>query len=168
MHPSVMALLIPALLTAAQPAQAYQEADLIRLLDSGHCDNCDLSGTELRGRKLVGASLKDSDLSGADLTDCNLRRADLTGANLRDARLSGADLSGSRLQGANLYGVDLSETKLAGADMRGVDLRHMDIDLALEFLDLTGVLLEGARFKDGARCLGLPAKGGWGCAAEVQ
>jgi len=57
---------------------------------------------------------------------------------------------------------------LAGADMRDTDMRHMDIDLALEFLDLTGVLLEGARFKNGERCSGLPAKGGWGCAAEVR
>jgi uncharacterized protein YjbI with pentapeptide repeats len=146
-------------------AAAFEQVDLTRLLDSGNCDHCDLSDSDLRGRRFAGASLAGSNLSGADLSGCNLRYANLIGVDLTQAKLSGADLSGARLQGARLYGVDLSETRLAGADMRDVDLSHMDIDLALEFLDLTGVLLEGAQFKDGVRCAGLPEKGGWGCAA---
>ena len=161
----LLALLLSILSLASA---AFQPQDLERLLQSGRCDHCDLSGSDLRGRQLVGASLVGSDLRDADLSRSRLRYADLSGAHLSGARLQGADLSGARLRGARLYGVDLSETRLAGADLRDTDMSHMDIDLALEFLDLTGVLLEGARFKDGVRCAGPPEKGGWGCSAVAE
>ena len=150
--------LLPVLISL--PASAFEATDLARLLDSGRCDRCDLRWADLSGRRLTGVSLAGSDLRGADFSGSNLRYADLTRADLGQARLDGADLSGARLQGARLFGVDLTETRLAGADLRDADLRHLDVDLALEFLDLTGVLLEGARFRDGVRCAGLPAKGG--------
>ncbi len=67
------------------------------------------------------------------------------------------------LRGAILTGVDLTETHLTGADLRDADLRHLDIDIAFEFVELIGVQLNGARFKNGVRCAGFPAKGGWGC-----
>ena len=53
-----------------------------------------------------------------------------------------------------------------GADLRWANLDHLDLDLDLEFIDLTGVLLEGARFKHGMQCAALPPKGGWGCQAS--
>jgi len=147
---------------------AFEQADLARLLDNGRCDRCDLSNSDLSGRQLANASLAGSNLGGANLSNSNLRYANLLDADLTQAKLDGADLSAARLRGARLYGVDLSETRLTGSDMRDTDMSHMDIDLALEFLDLTGVLLEGARFKNGVRCAGLPEKGGWGCAAVLE
>jgi len=168
MHVPIGRLLVLLLCSVSLQAGAFEQADQTRLLDSGGCERCDLSDSDLSGRPLANASLADSNLSGSNLSNSNLRYANLTGADLTQARLDGADLSGARLRGARLYGVDLSQTRLAGADMRDTDMSHMDIDLALEFLDLTGVLLEGAQFKDGVRCAGLPEKGGWGCAAVVE
>lgn len=167
-HVPVGRLLAFLFCTVSLQAAAFEQADLTRLLDTGNCERCDLSDSDLSGRPFANASLAGSNLSGANLSNSNLRYVNLIGADLTRARLEGADLSGSRLRGARLYGVELSETRLAGADMRDTDMSHMDIDLALEFLDLTGVLLEGARFKDGVRCAGLPEKGGWGCAAVVE
>lgn len=63
---------------------------------------------------------------------------------------------------------DLSGKSLQGAMLAYSDLTHLDIDLDLEFIELTGVNLEGARFKDGVRCGSLPEAGGWGCSAATE
>lgn len=85
---------------------------------------------------------------------------DLSGADLRERELDGAEF-----RGADLRGVALHAVRLAGADLRDTDLRHLDADLDLEFVDLRGVRLEGARFADGVVCGPMPDKGGFGCAA---
>ncbi len=147
-------------------ALAYKHADLERLLRTGVCYQCDLRGVDLRGRDLSNSRLGRSDLSGADLRQANLRSANLGCATLDNAHLEGANLEGAVLREARLYGVDISSVRLAGADLRDADLSHLDVDMDLEWVDLTGVLLEGARFKDGVRCAGFAKKGGWGCAAR--
>ena len=129
----------------ATSAFAFDAADLQRLLSSGECRGCDLRGADLRERDLGGARLDDADL--------------------RDAQLAGTSLMGASLRSARLTGVSLSEVVLAGADLRDADLTHLNIDRDLEFVDLRGVLLEGARFADGRRCGPLPEIGGWGCSA---
>lgn len=126
-------------------AQAFDPGDLQRLMASGQCRGCDLRNADLRNRDLSGAQLEGSDLSGA--------------------RLGGSSLAGARLRGARLRGVALFDVRLTGADLRDADLTHLDIDRDLEFVDLTGVLLEGARFSNGRRCGPLPEIGGWGCSA---
>lgn len=155
------ALVFASLLTA--PAVAFEQAELDRLLKTKHCNGCNLEGADLRGKALQGAELRWVMLDRADLRGANLKGADLTGASLQGARLDRANLQGVRLEGARLLGVDLSEVKLIGADLRWADLRHLDVDVAFEFVELIGVQLEGARFKDGVRCGGFPPKGGWGC-----
>ena len=151
--------------TPAADLLAYDTGDLAQLQASGGCNGCDLTAADLRRKKLVNASLRWSDLRGADLRGSELERADLSGARLENARLEGANLRGAVLQGARMRGVNLSRVRLSGADLRWADLSHLDVDLDLEFVDLVGVLLEGALFKHGVRCAALPAKGGWGCAA---
>ncbi|MFQ5754717.1 MAG: pentapeptide repeat-containing protein [Acidiferrobacterales bacterium] len=141
----------------------FDQADLKSLLDTKICNGCDLQGADLRNKALEGAQLKWSNLNDADLQGVKLNGGDLTGATLERARLANANFQGAKLQGARLLGVDLSEVKLIGADLRWADLRHLDVDLAFEFVELIGVQLEGARFKDGVRCGGFPPKGGWGC-----
>lgn len=153
-------------LLSAASTQAFEAADLQALLDTKVCNGCDLAGADLRSKQLEGARLKWTDLSRADLRGANLSGADLTGAVLERAKLDGANLQGAKLEGAHLFGVDLSDVRLIGADLRWVDLTHLDVDLAFEFVELIGVRLEGARFKDGVRCTGFPAKGGWGCATN--
>jgi len=145
------------------PAVAFDPAELDRLLKTKHCNGCNLEGVDLRGKALQGAELRWVMLDRADLRGANLKGADLTGASLQGARLERANLQGARLEGARLLGVDLSEVKLIGADLRWADLRHLDVDVDFEFVELIGVQLEGARFKDGVRCGGFPPKGGWGC-----
>ena len=124
-------------------AHALDADDLQTLLSSGECRGCDLRNADLRNR----------DLSGAHLD----------AADLRNAQLAGSSLIGASLRGARLTGVELFAVRLTGADLRDADLTHLHIDRDLEFLDLTGVLLEGARFADGQRCGPLPEIGGWGC-----
>ncbi|MCP3870390.1 MAG: pentapeptide repeat-containing protein [Gammaproteobacteria bacterium] len=87
-------------------------------------------------------------------------------SGLSNTQLKGTDLSGAVLQGGNLGGVELFDTRLQGADMRWAKMEHLEVDLALEFVDLTGVLLEGALFKHGVRSRSFPEKGGRGCAAR--
>jgi hypothetical protein len=127
----------------AGAAHAFDAGDLETLLASGKCPGCDLRGADLRNRNLNGVQLN--------------------AADLRDARLAGSSLAGASLRGARLTGIDFFEVRLTGADLRDADLSHLHIDRDLEFMDLTGVLLEGARFSDGRRCGPLPEIGGWGC-----
>lgn len=130
----------------AATALAASPGALEQLRASNQCPGCDLRKADLRRQTLVGA--------------------DLRGADLRQARLQGADLRGARLEKADLRGVALHEVVLAGADLRNADLRHLHVDEDLEFIDLRGVRLEGARFAKGVRCGPLPAKGGFGCSAQ--
>lgn len=86
----------------------------------------DLSGSNIRIRKLKGINLKGADLRGAALTG-----ADLRGANLEHADLSGADLMEADLRGAWLAGADLGGANLMGADLRKADLTDVNLDNAV-------------------------------------
>lgn len=147
---------------------AFDAQDLTTLLDTKICNECNLERAVLRDQQLAGAQLKAADLNRADLRGANLRGANLTEASLRRAKLGHTDLRGAKLRRATLIGVDLTETHLIGADLREADLRHLDIDIAFEFVELIGVQLDGARFKNGVRCAGFPTKGGWGCKTAVD
>ncbi|MCU7918753.1 MAG: pentapeptide repeat-containing protein [Candidatus Thiodiazotropha sp. (ex Epidulcina cf. delphinae)] len=162
----LIATLAGLLAMVVSPLAAWDKSDLERLHTSSECNGCNLEGADLSGVELKGAKLRWAGLKGVDLRGANLRYADLTGADLRQARLTKSHLEGAILQGSRLTGVDLSETHLMGADLRWADLSHLDVDFALEFVDLIGVLLEGARFSHGVRCGAFPDKGGFGCAAR--
>ncbi|MCU7851568.1 MAG: pentapeptide repeat-containing protein [Candidatus Thiodiazotropha sp. (ex Monitilora ramsayi)] len=163
---NVLAVMTAIALLSASPLAAEDASDLKQLQATGECNGCNLEGVDLHGIDLIGAKLRWARLKGADLQGANLQRADLTGADLRQAHLTNTQLEGAILQGSRLSGVDLSETRLMGADLRWADMTHLDVDLALESIDLIGVLLEGARFSHGVRCGAFPAKGGFGCAAH--
>lgn len=62
-------------------------------LDPDLRPRADLSGKDLRSRRLCGADLRSSYLIAADLRGSDLTAVDLLGADLRNARLEGADLS---------------------------------------------------------------------------
>lgn len=161
------ALLLPVLeLLSNQPALSFDENDLKSLLDTKVCIGCDLRRVDLRSAKLTGVDLKWSRLQQADLRDAELDGATLIGANLEKAKLEGASLRGARLEGARLWGVDLAAIRLTGADLRWADITHFDIDVDLEHVELVGVKLDGAWFKNDVRCGGSPERGGWGCAAR--
>jgi uncharacterized protein YjbI with pentapeptide repeats len=97
------------------PSQANE--DLVILLQSKECSECQLADMDL-----VHADLRDADLSGAKLQRANLSQAKLDGADLSFSDLSftslrGASLRGSNLTGAKFYGTDLRDSDLTGAQL---------------------------------------------------
>ena len=108
----LMVFLITGCMGIGSNAIAADQQDLIQLLDSRQCQECQLSEVEL---------------THANLRDANLQRARLQRANLSQAQLDGADLSGSDLsftsfQGASLRGANLRNSRLIGTDFRSADL----------------------------------------------
>ena len=95
-------------------AQAYSDADLQKLMTTGSCLECDLSGAVLIHMKLSGADLKNANLTSANLTDTYL-----VGANLERANLSRAILTSTNLAGANLLRAKLGGANLLFANMSG-------------------------------------------------
>ncbi|WP_242034001.1 serine/threonine-protein kinase [Coleofasciculus sp. FACHB-542] len=126
------------------------KADLVRqLLETNHCDRCDLSYVHLSRADLSNAYLTGANLRDAYLRGANLIGADLTGADLRNAYLAVADLTIVKFRGANLEGADFQDAYLGSADLRGVKLRDANLEAAdLEGADLTGADLRGANLKD--------------------
>ena len=100
---------------------ALEASSAVRQL-AQKCNDCNLSGADLKEAVLVKAELERADLSGADLRYANLRRARLAGANLSGAKLNHANLPGADLRGCNLQGADLSGANLLLADFTGADL----------------------------------------------
>ncbi|MGF1495172.1 MAG: pentapeptide repeat-containing protein [Microcoleaceae cyanobacterium] len=127
----VLAAVVPVLL-GSTPAVAENPADLKKLLETGACAGCNLSGADLRDTHLIGADLRGANLFGADLENANLEGADLKGANLTAANLTGAflnsaelenvNLSQANLTDANLIQARLTDTNLAGANLTGTSL----------------------------------------------
>jgi uncharacterized protein YjbI with pentapeptide repeats len=104
--------------SAALAGRASDLDDLMRLLESKQCPDCQLQDADL-----VHADLRDADLRGAALQRANLGEARLDGA-----QLVGADLSFTSLQGASLRGADLRGAKLEGTDLRRSDLSGVRLD----------------------------------------
>jgi uncharacterized protein YjbI with pentapeptide repeats len=107
----------------------------------------DLRNADLRGIRVIGASLNDAKLSGAKLNDArmigisardadfsntDLRGAYLIGASLRNARLSGATIGDAVLCSENHSSYDRGPvtSRTACADLRGVDLHGLDLRAA--------------------------------------
>ena len=120
--------------TTSAPAAPKGDADLIQLLQTQECRQC-----QLQDVNLVHAQLQDADLEGANLKRANLSQARLDGANLRGADLSftslhGASLRGAKLQGSKLLGTDLREVDLTGAtlDPNALEMAHWDGAVGLQ------------------------------------
>ena len=72
----------------ASTAQAVDDADLKRLIETNECPGCDLRQADLRRLDLSGANLE-----GANLEEANFFYAVLDGANLSGADLRSTNLS---------------------------------------------------------------------------
>ncbi|MFI9773688.1 pentapeptide repeat-containing protein [Streptomyces sp. NPDC051956] len=92
-----------------------------------------LTGTVLRGARLVGTDLYRAHMEGAVLEGADLSRACLTKAILDEADLRGAVLVEANLGSAELYGVDAREASFRGARLNGASF----LDARLEGADLT-------------------------------
>ena len=114
-------LLLGSVLSALSEVSRLQkvQANILQLLETKKCQDCDLAGiilprTDLSGVYLVGANLAGAQLNKANLSGANLQDANLKGADLSDVNLAGADLRGANLIGTIIAGANLAGTKLAG------------------------------------------------------
>ncbi|BAY73862.1 heat shock protein DnaJ domain-containing protein [Nostoc linckia NIES-25] len=108
--------------TSSQAATVRKEVaeNVRKLLGTKDCQECDLSGADLRNFNLNEvdlrwANLSGANLSGANLNDAKLQNAILFDSNLKDANLENANLEGANLEKANLEGINLKNAKVAGA-----------------------------------------------------
>ncbi len=111
----LVAVALFSLFVFADPSHGFNAEDLKRLMATGECVECDLSGAVLIHSNLANADLRGANLSAANLTDAWLAGANLSGANLSGAILTGASLAGANLYRANLGGANLLFTAFSGA-----------------------------------------------------
>ncbi|MBT9315683.1 pentapeptide repeat-containing protein [Leptothoe spongobia] len=115
------------LMVPVPAAQALDEGDLQRLIETNECPGCDLQAADLRRL----------DLSGANLEGANLKKANFFYAVLDGANLSGADLSSTNLSYVSALTLisDLTNSsgqpieipaKFIGADLTGALLNYGD------------------------------------------
>jgi uncharacterized protein YjbI with pentapeptide repeats len=109
------------ILVPLAPAIAGDQDDINRLLETGYCPICDLSGADLSGADLEDANLAGSNLIGADLSNANLQYADLSRAILNSADLSNTNFQFANLRDASLYGATMRQP----ADFSGANLENM-------------------------------------------
>ena len=170
--------LLTLVLAHSPTAQALDEADLQRLIETGDCPGCDLEEADLRRLDLSGANLE-----GANLQEANFFYAILDGANLSGADLSSANLSyvraltltidsngeilefPARFVGANLESALMNYSNFSGAEMMeanfheayihktqfiGSQLQHSNFDLTfVHDIELTGANLCGSTYWGG-------------------
>ena len=118
---------------------------LFASLPANQLRRADLSKADLRGADLGGARLQDADLTGTKLQGADLSRAQLQGAYLQWAELQGAYLQWAGLQGAYLQGAGLQGANLRYAQLQGADLWNAQLQGAsLEGAQLQGADLQGA------------------------
>ncbi len=148
--------------TDMQPV-GYSPDDLKKLLATGNCKECDLSGSDLHrfdmsGADLRGANLNNSYLSGAHLSGANLSGAKLEGANLNSADLYQADLNHANLYEADLSGTNLYEANLQDANLDSANLQDANMigtnlyGANLHEASLNGAKLSGATWTNGKIC----------------
>lgn len=76
-----------------------------------------------------------------DLAGSNLQGADLSGLNFANANFRGAFFDGARLNNIDLSGANLLETTAVGISAKAANFEHANLGI-----DLTGSILDEARF----------------------
>lgn len=138
--------------------QAANPVDVERLLETGFCQGCDLSGADLRAAHLLGADLRDADLSNANLENANLEGADLKGANLEGANLAGTFLNSAELNNANLAVADLRNANLIQANLTGANLIGSNLE-GVQMIANSAAELEGLSIGRDPNTLSFPVGG---------
>ncbi|HYX33425.1 MAG TPA: pentapeptide repeat-containing protein, partial [Oligoflexus sp.] len=108
-------------LLAGQTVWAGVSEDLEKLLATGSCHGCDLSGVDLNGQTLNWTSLKNSRLVGANLSGAEIRVAqNIEGNDFSGANLKGTKVWTPQLNGNIFKGTDLSEASLNASSGHGL------------------------------------------------
>ena len=68
----------------ASSANAFDPADLQKLMDTNECVKCDLSGANLSGANLAYADLNGANLAGADLNYADMKGVILCNTTMPD------------------------------------------------------------------------------------
>ena len=137
-------------------AQTTAEDNIMTLISTSSCSECDLTGADLSGKVLIGVNLEDAilhdaDLSGSNLRNTNANGADFSGADLSCTFFALAELEDANLSGAKVSRTDFIEADLTGADLSGVDGRNTIFrDANMTGADFTGANLPFAEFSFGA------------------
>ena len=119
--------------THSSAAQAVDEDDLKRLIETNECPGCDLREADLRRLDLSGANLEGANLKEANFFYAILDGVNLSGADLRLANLSYVsaltittdiiDSDGNILEfPAQFVGANLESALLAYADFSGAEM----------------------------------------------
>ncbi|NEQ52468.1 MAG: pentapeptide repeat-containing protein [Leptolyngbya sp. SIO3F4] len=135
------------LLVNIPKAEAVNEDDLKRLLETKECPGCNLQEADLRRLDLSGANLEGANLKNANFFYAILDGANLSGADLGSTNLSYVsaipllsdltDSTGERLEipakfiGADLTGALMNYGDFSGADMREANFFEAFIDKTL-------------------------------------
>ena len=121
-------------------AQALDEDDLKRLIETGDCPGCNLEEADLRRLDLTGANLE-----GANLKDANLFYTILDGANL-----SGADMSFTNLAYVRALTIVIDEPDSDGQNLT-IPAQFVGANLEgslLNYADFSGAVMEQTNFQD--------------------
>ncbi|EKV02876.1 putative low-complexity protein [Leptolyngbya sp. PCC 7375] len=159
-HPVALAgvTLLTMMFVQSPIAQALDENDLKRLLETNECPGCNLEQADLRRLDLTGANLE-----GANLRDANLFYAVLDGANLKGADLSQSNLAyvraltiltevtdseGNFLEfPAQFVGADLEGALLTYADFSGAEMMEANFSEAyINKTQFVGAQLQHSNF----------------------
>ncbi len=105
-------------LGVAYAAQAAYPGDVERLLQTGKCRRCDLSGADLSNANLRDAELQEANLEGANLSGANLEDTDFDNANLRYVNFKNAIIRDTDFSSANLQGAMIDYQELERGDAK--------------------------------------------------
>ncbi len=131
-------ILLTMLFIFSANSYGYNKQDVQRLIRSGKCQTCDLSGIDLSGKKLNNIDVRKANLTGAIFRKC-----DLNGANLQKANLAHA-----KFENANLEKASFTETNLAWTRFDFANLKHSSFLKAnMKETTLSGAELRNASFK---------------------
>ena len=161
----ILFISVTLLLSACSTFSEFDEDNPLvqKIIKTRQCENCQLNHINLSNLDLTGVNFAKSKLDGANFENSILNNAKLSYTDLRNANFTGAELFAVNLRGADLRGVNLIDVRLAGSDLRETDMSDIYSDEQLDLMELTGVRLNGAKFKDNVICSGFPPKEGWGC-----
>lgn len=93
--------------------------------------NENLSGSQLRNSKLVGANLWNATFIDADLSYADLRFSNMSYSQLQNSKLVGANLQKADLAYADLSNSDLSFADLTAANLGGSKIENAIFDSAI-------------------------------------
>ncbi len=140
-------------------SKAFRQADLDRVfLRREHCQRCDFSKANLRGRSLQSFDLTGSNFeeaivenvnfSGAHLDETNFRKAHARGATMNSALISNANFTEADLANVNFNNSIMRGTRFQQANLTGAHFVYADLTRAQfqHIRNLLGATIDGAIF----------------------